>query len=238
MWGRKTHIRARGLAWNKRESGRGQSVRHIFFPFYTMGHTPLLASASASFENKIPDSGTYPARCIQVIDLWTQTIEWQWQTKEQRKIRLTFELPTELETFNPEKGEQPFVVSKNYTLSLSDKSKLREHLESWRGQEFTQQELDWFDIYNILGKECTISVVHEKSVDGTKTYANLSTVSKAMKGMNIPEAINPLVYFTIEDFDQTTYDSLPEFLRNKIAESKEYKALQSVDKAFVEDIYN
>lgn len=203
-----------------------------------MGHTPLLASASASFENKIPDSGTYPARCIQVIDLWTQTIEWQWQTKEQRKIRLTFELPTELETFNPEKGEQPFVVSKNYTLSLSDKSKLREHLESWRGQEFTQQELDWFDIYNILGKECTISVVHEKSVDGTKTYANLSTVSKAMKGMNIPEAINPLVYFTIEDFDQTTYDSLPGFLRNKIAESKEYKALQSVDKAFVEDIYN
>lgn len=59
-----------------------------------------------------------------------------------------------------------------------------------------------------------------------------------MKGMNIPEAINPLVYFTIEDFDQTTYDSLPGFLRNKIAESKEYKALQSVDKAFVEDIYN
>ena len=59
-----------------------------------------------------------------------------------------------------------------------------------------------------------------------------------MKGMNIPEAINPLVYFTIEDFDQSIYDSLPEFLRNKIAESKEYKALQSVDKAFVEDIYN
>ena len=203
-----------------------------------MGHTPLLAVASAQFENKIPDSGTYPARCIQVIDLWTQTVEWQWQQKEQRKIRLTFELPTELETFNPEKGEQPFVVSKNYTLSLSDKSKLREHFESWRGQEFTQQELDWFDIHNILGKECTISVVHEKSADGTKTYANLSTVSKAMKGMNIPEAINQLVYFTIEDFDQAIYDSLPEFLRTKIADSKEFKAIGGVDEELVKDIYN
>ena len=237
MWTRKTHIRTWRLAWDKRGGGRRRSVRHIFFPFYTMGHTPLLASASASFENKIPDSGTYPARCIQVIDLWTQTIEWQWQTKEQRKIRLTFELPTELETFNPEKGEQPFVVSKNYTLSLSDKSKLREHLESWRGQEFTQQELDGFDIHNILGKECTISVVHEKSADGTKTYANLSTVSKAMKGVSIPEAINPLVYFTIEDFDQSIYDSLPEFLRTKIGESREFKAIGWVDEAFVADTF-
>ena len=237
MWARKTHIRTWRLAWDKRGGGRRRSVRHIFFPFYTMGHTPLLASASASFENKIPDSGTYPARCIQVIDLWTQTVEWQWQQKEQRKIRLTFELPTELETFNPEKGEQPFVVSKNYTLSLSDKSKLREHLESWRGQEFTQQELDGFDIHNILGKECTISVVHEKSADGTKTYANLSTVSKAMKGVSIPEAINPLVYFTIEDFDQSIYDSLPEFLRTKIGESREFKAIGWVDEAFVADTF-
>lgn len=203
-----------------------------------MGHTPLLASASASFENKIPDSGTYPARCIQVIDLWTQTIEWQGQTKEQRKVRLTFELPTELAIFDPNKGEQPYVVSKNYTLSLSDKSKLREHLESWRGQEFTQQELDGFDIHNILGKECTVSVVHEKSPDGSKTYANLSTVSKAMKGVSIPEAINPLVYFTIADFDQAIYDAIPEFLRTKIADSKEYKAMQGVDTAFIEDIYN
>jgi len=46
-----------------------------------------------------------------------------------------------------------------------------------------------------------------------------------MKGMNVPEAINPLVYLNLEDFDQAIYDSLPEFLRNKIGESKEYKAL-------------
>ena len=59
-----------------------------------------------------------------------------------------------------------------------------------------------------------------------------------MKGVSIPEAINPLVYFTIEDFDQAIYDSLPEFLRNKIAESKEFKAIGGVDEEIVKDIYN
>ena len=59
-----------------------------------------------------------------------------------------------------------------------------------------------------------------------------------MKGMVTPEAINPLVYFTIEDFDQSIYDSLPEFLRTKIADSKEFKAIGGVDEEIVKDIYN
>ena len=59
-----------------------------------------------------------------------------------------------------------------------------------------------------------------------------------MKGMNIPEAINPLVYLNLEDFDQSIYDSLPEFLRTKISESKEFKALGGVDEELVKDIYN
>ena len=59
-----------------------------------------------------------------------------------------------------------------------------------------------------------------------------------MKGMNVPEAINPLVYLNLEDFDQSIYDSLPEFLRTKISESKEFKALGGVDEELVKDIYN
>ena len=59
-----------------------------------------------------------------------------------------------------------------------------------------------------------------------------------MKGVSIPEAINPLVYFTIEDFDQAIYDSLPEFLRTKIADSKEFKAIGGEDEELAKDIYN
>ena len=56
--------------------------------------------------------------------------------------------------------------------------------------------------------------------------------------MNVPEAINPLVYLNLEDFDQSIYDSLPEFLRTKIADSKEFKAIGGVDEELVKDIYN
>jgi len=59
-----------------------------------------------------------------------------------------------------------------------------------------------------------------------------------MKGMNVPEAINPLVYLNLEDFDQSIYDSLPELLRTKIADSKEFKAIGGVDEELVKDIYN
>ena len=59
-----------------------------------------------------------------------------------------------------------------------------------------------------------------------------------MKGMNVPEAINPLVYLNLEDFDQSIYDSLPEFLRSKIGESREFKAIGWVDEELVKDIYN
>jgi hypothetical protein len=36
----------------------------------------------------------------------------------QRKIRFSFELPTELRVFSEEKGEQPIAIHKEYTLSF------------------------------------------------------------------------------------------------------------------------
>jgi hypothetical protein len=69
---------------------------------------------------------------------------------EQRKIRLTFELPTELKVFDEEKGEQPTVLGKKYTLSLSEKAFLRKDLESRRGKQFTEEEMKGFDIAKLV----------------------------------------------------------------------------------------
>jgi hypothetical protein len=57
---------------------------------------------------------------------------------------ITWELPTELEVFHEEKGEEPYVVSKTYTLSMHEKATLRRDLESWRGQGFTEKEAEAF----------------------------------------------------------------------------------------------
>jgi hypothetical protein len=60
----------------------------------------------------------------------------------QRKIRLSWELPTELRVFKEEKGEQPIAIHKEYTLSFGEKSNLRIDIRSRRGREMNQQEID------------------------------------------------------------------------------------------------
>lgn len=170
---------------------------------------------------KIPPAGTHAARCISIIDLGTQEIEWQGKKKEQRKIRFSWELPLELEIFNPEKGEQPFIVSRDYTLSMFDASALRKDLESWRGKKFTDHEAEWFDETKVLGKPCTLTIVHNEK--GGKTYANISGVSGVMKGTKYPDQINPSVAYNTADGNNDVYKSLPEWIQEKIAKSPEYR---------------
>ena len=81
--------------------------------------------------------------------------------KQVNKVRITWELPTELKVFNPDKGEQPQAISKEFTLSMHEKSSLRAFLTSWRGKGFTEDEAKAFDVTKLLGVPCMLSIVHE-----------------------------------------------------------------------------
>lgn len=174
---------------------------------------------------KIIPAGVYPARCISMIEFGTQDIEYLGEIKRVRQVNVTWELPTELAVFHEEKGEEPFVVSKTYTLSLHEKSGLRKDLESWRGQGFTEEEAKRFDITKLLGKPCQISIIHKKSADGTKTYANISSITPLMKGVVVPEQINPTKILSFDKFDWDVFKNLPDWLKDKIIKSDEYKAI-------------
>jgi hypothetical protein len=175
-----------------------------------------------------PPSGTHVARCVQVVDLGTQHWSFNGQPKTTRKVRITFELPEELHVFEEEKGEEPFFVSKEYTATLASKGKLRPDLESWRGQAFTAEELEGFDLKKVLGAPALVTVVHETGKTG-KSYANIASIAKLPKSMKCPKQINPSVNFSLdpEDFDQEVYDNLPEWMQKKIAESDEFKAISN-----------
>lgn len=191
----------------------------------------LIATAPKNTEFSPLEAGTYLARCIQVIDLGTQEIEYMGEIKHSRKVRLSFETPTETKVFKEENGEQPYMLSKEYTLSLSEKANLRADLESWRGKSFTSEELEGFDLENILGKECMITVTHQTSKDGQKTYARITGISKVMKGMTCPDAINPLVFFSTGEWNDEVFSTFSDYLKEKIlssAEGKNHKPI-SVD---------
>lgn len=184
------------------------------------------SSGSSNYE-PIP-AGTYLARCYSMVQIGTVEEEFQGQKKKVNKVRISWELPTEMKVFDPAKGEQPQAISKEFTLSMHEKSTLRAFLTSWRGKGFTEEEASAFDITKLLGVPCMLSIVHTPGKqDPSKVYDKIASISTVMKGMTPPPQINPSFEFTFDPFDQAKFDSLPDFLKDKIRQSDEYKALST-----------
>lgn len=167
--------------------------------------------------------GTHLARCYQLIDLGTHEEEFQGVKKRARKIRIGWELCHEHLSEGKFAGE-PFHVGKTYTASLHEKSGLRKVLRSWRGRDFTEQELAGFDMRNILGAHCMICLV-----SNDKGYTNVDSVMKAAKGMPIPDPHNAIQYFSLDDFDPSVFDTLPGWIKEEIQKSDEWQAIQDND---------
>jgi hypothetical protein len=183
----------------------------------------ILATNTGTGNNFEPiEAGSYPARCYSMVNIGTVKENFQGDEKTMNKVRITWELPTELKVFKEENGEQPHVISKEFTLSLHEKATLRAFLKNWRGQDFTEEEAKAFDIEKLIGAACMLNITHKKSKDGTKTYAEIGSVSRLPKGLECPEQINPSFVWTYEDFDAEKFNKLPEFLRNKMVTSVEY----------------
>jgi len=170
---------------------------------------------SNNFDFQICPQGNHMAVCFSVIDLGVQEVNYQGETSYKRKVRVSWELPNEPIT-QGELAGQPFSISKNYTMSLHEKSVLYKDLVSWRGRAFTQDELNGFDLFNILGAGCMLNVIHTTTQDGQKTYANASSVSQLPKGMKAPTTANALRSFSTDNYDDNVFNSLPEWLKEKI----------------------
>ena len=184
---------------------------------------PLTASAKSGSTSTPAPAGTHIARCVQVIDLGTQVDDGQFGRKIQPKLRLTWELPNELHVFKEENGEEPFVVGKEYTLNLGDKSNLRKDLESWRGRPFTAEELEGFDVSKLLGAACMLNIIHKNKKDGSGVFANIAGISPMMKGVKCPPAILALLCYDVTMGKNDVYAKIPEWLRKKIDQCENWK---------------
>lgn len=137
-----------------------------------------------SFE--LMPAGIYQAVCYGVWDLGNQKTVWNGQEKTQHKVVISWEINKTIESEGEYKGKR-FVISNRYTFSLSEKSNLRKHLESWSGQSLKEYEDKGFDLEQLIGKNCMISIIHNEK--GDKTYANVSAVLGCPDGTQkmIPE---------------------------------------------------
>lgn len=191
-------------------------------------------------EYKIVEAGNHTARCIHLIDLGTQE-EIKFGTDDKilrHKVRIVWEFPNETITYIDEKTEKevtrPLTIAKTYTATLNEKSNLYKDLVSWRGKEFTPDELNGFELSNIVDKPCLINIVHVKKDE--KTYANISSITPLMKSMVCPDMISEKLIFDLDKFDENTFTRISEYFQNIIMESQEMKNRE--DETYEDETYD
>tara|TARA_Y100001972_G_C7579539_1_gene290738 strand:+ start:197 stop:724 length:528 start_codon:yes stop_codon:yes gene_type:complete len=162
-------------------------------------------------DNKKVPVGLHGARCVMVVDLGKQDETWDGVTTIKNMVLFAFEVP----------GYE-YPVSKQYNVSWNAKSSLSIHLTSWFGN-FNATDRQNFDTKDILNKECTINV-------GQTEGGNPKLLSILPKQAEVPEAKHPILHFEIQDYidgNKEVFNLLPEWMRNKITQSKQIENLNS-----------
>lgn len=167
------------------------------------------------------EAGTYPARCVGIIDLGIQRNEFS--GKEREMVRVVWELPTE--TIKDDNGtDKPRWISKPYTASLHEKAALRHDLDAWRGKPFTQEELKGFELRNIVDAPCLLTITHQQSQSGC-VYAKVGGVSRVMRGMTVPPLVNPQFVVDLDDDGaDEILQTLPKWMQEEVQKSPTWAA--------------
>ncbi len=180
---------------------------------------PIIAK-NAGKKRELAPQGNHVAICYKMIELGTITDTFQGEDVTRHRVLLYWELSNEPKDFDGSGKESPISVSKEFTLSMNEKSTLRKMLESWRGKAFTKDEANAFDITKLMGIPCMVNVIHVTSGTGNQ-YENVSSITPLPKGMEKPTAVNKTIEFSIDGFDQALFDSFPDFIKEKINSSAE-----------------
>ncbi len=175
---------------------------------------------SSSFT--LAPEGTHIARCYQLLEVGTVDELYMGEPKHVSKIRLTFELPEETKEFKAGEGEKPIVISQEYTLSMAPLAKLRKLIEGMIGTSLSDAEANAFNVEDLVGMPCLVTIVHKTSAKGSD-YAIIASTSALMKNQKAPAQVNPSRIATYEKWDQDFFASQPDFIKDKMKTSDEYK---------------
>lgn len=173
----------------------------------------------ANFE-KAPE-GEHVARCQRVVQLGTHYNEKF--GKRAPKVLISWELPMVRHKSGDYRG-QPFVVSKQYTLSSHEKSALRADLEWWYGKKFNSEELEragGFDLAKIVGREAVVTLEHNDK------YVNVIAISRPEAGQVVPPAVLEPSLFSFAEATYSDWSRLTEGIQKWIRDCDEWPALES-----------
>jgi hypothetical protein len=112
----------------------------------------------------------HQAVCVDVMDLGLVERHNNGKKNTRHEIRIVFQLAARMEN-----GCRFVITSKPYGLSLHPNSALRPFLESWRGQPFSDAQINnGFEIERLIGANALLEVVHTTA--NGNTYANIASI--------------------------------------------------------------
>ena len=178
------------------------------------------------------EPGLYPARLVQIIDLGLQPQRpYMGQPKPPaNEIMLTYEL---VDSFMIDKDgndveDKPRWVSETIPL-LNIKAEKAKSTQRYMALDPTVA--DGGDFVKQIGKPVNVNIVNNKGKDG-KIYDNVSAIApmRPRDAERTPELVNPSKVFVLDEPDLEVFNSLPEWLRDKIKENLNYEgsALQKL----------
>ena len=188
----------------------------------------ILNTNAGSSEKIEPKVGLTQAVLSGVTDMGTQDTDYG----KKRQIMLTWELPKQTHVFDEDKGEQPLIRTKTFTMSLHEKSGLRKALRGMIGKDLDGD----IDLFALIGTNCMLNLV--KSADDK--YINIDSITPLMDGLPACDAVEKQT-FSLDEFDMGDYMKLYNWVKEKVSSSPEYKALDGTnapldDPSIVEDI--
>lgn len=166
----------------------------------------------------IPE-GTHLGVCYLLVDLGVQYNEVF--KNSSRKVLLGWEIPGE--TIETEEGTKNRTISNRYTASLNESSNLRRDLSAWRGRDFTEEELEEFNLRNIVGKSCLLNIIH-KTKNG-KTFANIQSIMALPKGMQKAKATEQEIVFDLDESTVEEVEKLPKWIADTVKKSLTYQEM-------------
>jgi hypothetical protein len=167
--------------------------------------------------------GTHIAQLIHILDWGTVTDK----HGDRRKVEFIWETPEETHEWDPEKGEQPFLLDRKVALTIGKKSALKEIIEGVTGKKV---ETDEYELETLLLSVCQVNVVNEE--DGDYTNAQITSympLSKNDAKRKFKPTL-PALILDLDNFDQEVWDEMMEYPHlkwrlEKIMQSPEYKAI-------------
>lgn len=172
------------------------------------------------------ESGTYPARLVQVIDLGLQNQEFKGEVKApRREIALTYEFLDEFikDEDGNEQEDKPRWLTEMMPLYNLNSEKAK---STQRYKALDPDEVHEGDFSALIGTPVSVTIVQNPGTGKHKgkVFENIDSVAPMRRkdAERAPELVNEATFFDFDDPDLEVFLSLPKFLKDRIQNNLEF----------------